>query len=252
MSGTALWVAGVDASGVERVHERLGHGDDPVRLLARKGYATGGPSSVVGEANPHTVTVVYSVVPNGEVPAGEVPAGELSVGAGPVGDDEPGAVPRDPGMVLQPGEVPVVLQRVAVYAVVRSERGVLLAQNSARTNAAGTWGLAGGGLDLGELPEAALHREIWEETGQRVDITGIAVVTTRHWVGRAPNRRLEDFHAVRLVYRAECPEPTDPVVHDVDGTTAAAAWFPPDEVDRLPLATGTREILAHLSRDGAG
>jgi hypothetical protein len=42
------------------------------------------------------------------------------------------------------------------------------------------------------------------------------------------------------------------VVHDVDGTTAAAAWFPPDEVDRLPLATGTREILAHLSRDGAG
>ena len=83
MSGTALWVAGVDASGVERVHERLGHGDDPVRLLARKGYATGGPSSVVGEANPHTVTVVYSVVPNGEVPAAryEVPAGE-AVGRG--------------------------------------------------------------------------------------------------------------------------------------------------------------------------
>ena len=237
MSGTALWVVGVDASGVERVRERLGHGDDPVRLLARKGYATGGPSSVVGEANPHTVTVRYSVV---------------RAGVTPVDDGEAGAVPRDPGMVLEPGERPVVLQRVAVYAVVRSGLGVLLAQNSARTNAAGTWGLAGGGLDLGELPEAALHREIWEETGQRVDITGIAVVTTRHWVGRAPNRRLEDFHAVRLVYRAECPEPTDPVVHDVDGTTAAAAWFPPDEVDRLPLATGTREILAHLSRDGAG
>ena len=252
MSGTALWVVGVDASGVERVRERLGHGDDPVRLLARKGYATGGPSSVVGEANPHTVTVVYSVVPIGGVPAARSRLARSSVEAGSVGDDEPGAVPRDPGMVLEPGEVPVVLQRVAVYAVVRSERGVLLAQNSARTNAAGTWGLAGGGLDLGELPEAALHREIWEETGQRVDITGIAVVTTRHWVGRAPNRRLEDFHAVRLVYRAECPEPTDPVVHDVDGTTAAAAWFPPDEVDRLPLATGTREILAHLSRDGAG
>ena len=237
MSGTTLWVVGVDASGVQRVRERLGHGDDPVRLLARKGYATGGPSSVVGEANPHTVTVLYSVV---------------RAGVTPVDDGEAGAVPRDPGMVLEPGERPVVLQRVAVYAVVRSERGVLLAQNSARTNAAGTWGLAGGGLDLGELPEAALHREIWEETGQRVDIMGIAVVTTRHWVGRAPNRRLEDFHAVRLVYRAECPEPTDPVVHDVDGTTAAAAWFPPDEVDRLPLATGTREILAHLSRDGAG
>jgi 8-oxo-dGTP pyrophosphatase MutT (NUDIX family) len=240
--GTALWVVGVDASGVEQVRERLSHGDDPVRLLARHGYATTGPSSVVGEENPHTVTVEYAVVPLGEV------SGEAVSHA----DGAARAVPRDPGIVLEPGEVPVVLQRLAVYAVVGSERGVLLAQNSARTNAAGTWGLAGGGLDPGELPEAALHREIWEETGQRVDIAGIAVVTTRHWVGRAPNRRLEDFHAVRLVYRASCPEPTDPVVHDVDGTTAAAAWFPPDEVDRLPLATGTREILAHLSRGDAG
>jgi ADP-ribose pyrophosphatase YjhB (NUDIX family) len=155
-------------------------------------------------------------------------------------------------MVVRPGEEPVVRQRIAVYAVVDSDRGVLLTENSALTNAAGTWSLAGGGLDPGELPEAALHREIWEETGQRVEVTDIAVVTTRHWVGRAPNGLLEDFHAVRLVYRASCPEPTDPVVHDVDGTTAAAAWFRPDEVDGLPLAAGTREILAHLSRGDDG
>jgi 8-oxo-dGTP diphosphatase len=236
VSGTALWVVGVDASGVERVRERLGHGDDPVRLLARAGYSTSGPDSVVGQADPHTVTVVYPVVP-------------AAVAAAP---DLPAAVLRDPGMVLKPGEEPVVRQRIAVYAVVRSPRGVLLTQNSSLTNAAGTWALAGGGLDPGELPEAALHREIWEEAGQRVEVTEIAVVTTRHWVGRAPNGVVEDFHAVRLVYRATCPEPTDPVVHDVDGTTAAAAWFPPNEVDGLPLAVGTREILAHLSRDDDG
>ena len=240
MSGTALWVVGVDASGVERVRERLGHGDDPVRLLARSGYAASAPSSVVGEVDPHTVTVVYPVTSTDPV------------ATDPVAGDTGGPVPRDRGMVLEPGEEPVALQRVAVYAVVRSVRGLLLAQNSVRTNVAGTWGLAGGGLDPGELPEAALHREVWEETGQRVAITGIAGVTTRHWVGRAPNGRLEDFHAVRLVYRAECPEPSDPVVHDVDGTTAAAAWFPPDEVSSLPLATGTREILAHLNRDDGG
>ncbi len=235
MSGTAFWVVGVDASGVERVRELLGHGDDPVRLLARAGYATSGPSSVVGEADPHTVTVVYSVVPN---------AGSA---AGAVRD-----VLRDPGMSLAPGEEPVVQQRIAVYAVVRSARGVLLAENSALTNAAGTWGLAGGGLDPGELPEAALHREVWEETGQVVEVTGVSSVTTRHWVGRAPNGRLEDFHAVRLVYRASCPDPTDPVVHDADGTTSAAAWFPVDALADLPLAVWTREVLAHLSRDGGG
>jgi 8-oxo-dGTP diphosphatase len=236
VSGTALWVVGVDASGAERVRERLSHGDDPVRLLAREGYATSGPESVVGQARPHTVTVVYPVVPSTD----------------PVTERAPGRVAHDPGMVLAPGVQPVVRQRIAVYAVVRSERGVLLTENSALTNAAGTWGLAGGGLDPGELPEAALHREVWEESGQRVEVTDVAVVTTRHWVGRAPNGVVEDFHAVRLVYRATCPEPSDPVVHDVDGTTAAAAWFRPDEVDRLPLAAGTREILAHLSRDDDG
>ena len=232
MSGSALWVVGVDASGAERVREQLAHGDDPVRLLTRHGYATKGPVSVVGDADPHTVTVVYPVKPHAE------PSAE------PVAD-----VPHDAGMALVAGEEPVALQRLAVYAVVRSVHGVLLAQNSARTNAAGTWGLPGGGLDPGEPPEAALHREVWEETGQRVDIGGIAAVTTRHWVGRAPSGRLEDFHAVRLVYRATCPAPTDPVVHDVDGTTAAAAWVRVEELDGLPFAVGIRDLLVHLTRD---
>ena len=243
MSGTAFWVVGVDASGVERVRELLGHGDDPVRLLARSGYASPGPSSMVGEADPHTVTVAYSVLPDPGSAAGAVD--EVTGGA-------PAKRGRDPGMVLAPGEEPVVLQRIAVYAVVRSARGILLAENSALTNAAGTWGLAGGGLDPGELPEAALHREVWEETGQVVEVTGVAAVTTRHWVGRAPNGRLENFHAVRLVYRATCPDPTDPIVHDADGTTSAAAWFPVDALADLPLAVWTREVLAHLSRDDGG
>ena len=234
MSGTAVWVVGVDGSGVERVRERLAHGDDPLRLLARQGYAAQGPSLVVGEANPHTVSVFYEVL----------------AGSGTLRKD--GEVPRDEGLRLEPGEEPVVLQRVAVYAIVWSARGVLLAQNSALTNAAGTWGFPGGGLDPGEQPEAALHREVWEETGQRVEVDRIGAVTTRHWVGRAPSGRLEDFHAVRLVYRATCLSPTEPVVHDVNGTTAASAWFAPAELDGLPLAVGTRELLADLSPGDGG
>jgi 8-oxo-dGTP diphosphatase len=231
----ALCVVGVDASGAERVREPLAHGDDPVRLLARHGYATEGPSSVVEQADPHTVTVVYLVEPNAQPSAEQVMD-----------------VPRDADMVLAAREEPFVLQRLAVYAVVRSVRGVLLAQNSALTNAVGTWGLPGGGLHPGESPEAALHREVWEETGQRIDVGGIAAVTTRHWVGRAPSGRLEDFHAVRLVYRATCPAPTEPVVHDVDGTTAAAGWFRVEELDGLPLAVGTGDLLADVTRDDGG
>ena len=32
---------------------------------------------------------------------------------------------------------------------------------------------------------------------------------------------IEDFHAVRLIYRATCPDPADPVVLDRGGSTAS-------------------------------
>ena len=64
----------------------------------------------------------------------------------------------------------------------------------------------------------AVVREVHEETGQRVEDVRLLTVLTRHWVGRAPGGRVEDFHAVRLFHTAHCPEPTDPVVLDVGGS----------------------------------
>ena len=134
------------------------------------------------------------------------------------------ATRRDEGLVLGPGEEPQPYQRVAAYAVVSSAEGVLLTELSDRTNAPGQWGLPGGGIDPGEDPLDAVVRECWEESGQHVTVTELALVQTSHWVGRAPGGRVEDFHAVRIIYRASCPTPTEPVVHDVGGTTADARW----------------------------
>ena len=78
-------------------------------------------------------------------------------------------------------------------------------------------------------------------------MTELALVQTSHWVGRAPGGRVEDFHAVRIVYRATCPAPTEPVVHDVGGTTADARWVRPAELAALPLTPGWRAVLASLS-----
>jgi 8-oxo-dGTP pyrophosphatase MutT (NUDIX family) len=55
---------------------------------------------------------------------------------------------------------------VVVQAVVRSERGVLL---TVRRDLHG-WELPGGNGRPGESPEAALAREVWEETGLEVAI----------------------------------------------------------------------------------
>jgi 8-oxo-dGTP pyrophosphatase MutT (NUDIX family) len=234
LGGPAIWVVGVDAAGVPRVKERLTHGDDPGRVFATKGYRATGPKSVTGQRDPHEITITYEVEPAPGIP---------------LKPHEP--TPHDPGLETNAEETPTVLQRLAVYAVVHSSRGLLLAQNSALTNAPGTWGLAGGGVDAAELPENALHREVWEETGQVVEVTGLVTVTTRHWLGRAPHGRLEDFHAVRVVYRATCADPTDPVVHDANGTTSAAVWLPAKEIRNLALAPGTRDVILGVI-DAAG
>ena len=77
-------------------------------------------------------------------------------------------------------------QRAAAYGLVRSERGVLLTQLSESTNAAGRWTLPGG-IDVGESPLEALHREVWEESGQDIADAEVLDIHTQHWIG-APQR----------------------------------------------------------------
>jgi 8-oxo-dGTP diphosphatase len=204
----------------------LGHGDDPVRQLARVGWSR--PRLREATRQPDGALVLgYTVTAASAVPAVDVP------------------VPTDPGLVLAPGEEASPYQRTAAYGVVTSDRGVLLTELSALTSAPGRWTLPGGGLDPGEQPVAALHREVWEESGQSVERVRLLDAQTSHWVGRAPSGRLEDFHAVRIVYAAWCPQPTDPVVHDVGGSTESVRWVPRQELERYHLS---RSFAPHMRR----
>ena len=97
---------------------------------------------------------------------------------------------------------------------------------SGRTAVTGRWGMPGGGLDDHEPPTSAVLREVAEETSQEIILGELIKVQTSHWVGRSPYGIIEDFHAVRLIYRASCPHPTEPVVLDQGGTTESAQWVP--------------------------
>ncbi|HET7459903.1 MAG TPA: NUDIX domain-containing protein [Longimicrobium sp.] len=110
------------------------------------------------------------------------------------------------------------------------------------------WSTPGGMIEPDERPADAVVREVWEETGQQV--TGLAAVgvSSAHWLGRSPRGRLEDFHAVRVLFEAWCPRPGDPVVHDAGGTTLAAAWVRAGELPALPMTDGWRGMLAELVR----
>jgi ADP-ribose pyrophosphatase YjhB (NUDIX family) len=133
---------------------------------------------------------------------------------------------RDAGLVLGGKVRPVVRQRFAAYAVVTSSRGLLATEYSGRTAVIGRWGMPGGGLDDHEPPTSAVLREVAEETSQEIILGDLIKVQTSHWVGRSPYGTIEDFHAVRLIYRATCPHPTDPIVLDQGGTTESAQWVP--------------------------
>jgi 8-oxo-dGTP diphosphatase len=143
---------------------------------------------------------------------------------------------------------PVLVQRPAAYAVlvdevdeVGDEAGP---QRMLLTRLAGskdTWTLPGGGIDHGEHPLIALQREVYEETGLPYTVGPLLDIGSRHFIGRAPNGRLEDFHALRLIYAGSVPVDRPPRVIEVNGSTDLAAWIPVPELGRIGAVPAVRE-----------
>lgn len=199
----------------------LAHGDDPVVGLEERGWVG---RAEAAEGTLGDLTLRYAVEPL----------------RAPVTRTDDG--PQGPGLSDAEREGVVPHQRVAAYAVVVADDRLLLTQLAAHTGAGGRWNLPGGGLDPGETPTDAVVREVLEETGQGVEGVHLVEVMTQHWVGRSP-RGLEDYHAVRLLHTARCPRPTEPVVHDVGGSTADARWVRLDELDSVEVVASVAVAL---------
>lgn len=222
MTRLQVLVLGVDGVGTRCVQEVLAHGADPRAVLAEAGWEA---QHLVSIDRSHEGVVLAFRVRRAQARRATERVARVEVSRGLAA-----TAPR--------------LQRVSAYALVTSSRGTLLTESSDKTSRPGSWGLPGGGLDIGEHPDAATEREVWEETGQSLTLDEPLDVVTDHWVGAAPNGRIEDFHAVRLMYRAHCDNPSDPVVHDVGGTTRSAAWWTHSQLARLNLTPWTRALLA--------
>lgn len=196
-------VRGVDAAGAVRCEDVVPHGIDPAAVLMAHGHDPVWVGSAVEDGE---VVLLYRV---------------------------------------RQGEVPVPHQRLSAYAVVRAQvegvPSVLLTTFSNIRRE--VWGLPGGGLDAGEEPVDGTVREVWEETGQHVANLQPLDLVSRHWTGRAPSGRLEDYHAVSMLYRAQCTAPSEPVVHDVGGSTATAAWIPLSRLPMVPVLDWQRRFL---------
>lgn len=222
-----MQIVGVEVGGGSpRFSYCLGHGDDPHQLAWEQGYRVVRPLSASGTVDELVVTLQVCRHGRPVTPRGPQRIRSMLRGAAPEG-----APP------------PVRRQRLASYALVVSARGLLATEFSDRTAVPGLWSLPGGGIDAGENPAQTVQREVFEETGQHVEVQQFIDLQTDHWIGHSPSGVVEDFHAVRLIYAAFCPDPTDPVVHDRGGTTADSAWVAPDRWRELSWATGARALL---------
>lgn len=120
--------------------------------------------------------------------------------------------------------------RVGAYGVVVRDDRILLARFTGLGSA--RWTLPGGGLELGEDPEAAAVREILEETGYRVALDGLlGVDSVQIPAGERSGGRGRHLHSLRVIYRARVMG--GELAREVGGSTDDARWFRLAEVRGL-------------------
>jgi 8-oxo-dGTP diphosphatase len=230
---------------VREVHEETG-------LDARVGEQAWIDSALIsGESGErHAVRIVYDGWVGPDAPAPrvvETDGSTVDARWHPLDDVLSGRVPvvKLVGDALA-AHLPTKRQRLAVKALIRRGDRILLARLSAQAVETGRWTLPGGGVDHGESPESALVREVAEEAGLTATVRTLLGVHDAHLTGNAPDGRLEDFHAVNLVYEADVPAGEEPQVQEVDGTTDAIRWVPEAEIARgvLPVTELVRFALA--------
>lgn len=73
-------------------------------------------------------------------------------------------------------ELGYITPKVGVNGVVFTDEGKILLERRADDN---QWGIPGGWSEVGESPEESVKREIYEETGLKVEVKGIIDIFTR-------------------------------------------------------------------------
>jgi 8-oxo-dGTP diphosphatase len=132
---------------------------------------------------------------------------------------------------------PASLVAPSVFVAVRWHHGTLLL---VRRCDSGTWELPGGRVDVGETAVEAAVRETAEETGVRIEVTGLAgLFTDPGHVVRAVGGEVRQQFA--LLFRARA---LGGLPHGDQHETSEAAWVPEAEIAGLPMSPPVRLWVA--------
>lgn len=124
-----------------------------------------------------------------------------------------------------------VTERVTVVgAAILHHGAVLAARRTAPPAAAGRWEFPGGKVEPGESPDAALVREIAEELGCTIELTG--------WLpGLVPVGEGQALAVATAKLLTGCPQPAE---HD------AVRWLGVDALETVNWLDPDRPFLPHL------
>lgn len=134
---------------------------------------------------------------------------------------------------------------MAAYAVCVRDGQILLARSPA-DDGTPEWVMPGGGMEHGEDPYETVRREVEEETGYRIEVTGLLGVDSSRRVFRDGIGRAVDHHAVRFVYEGRITG--GELRNEVNGSTDLAAWQNLDAVPGL-VRVGMVDIALRLWRE---
>jgi len=129
-----------------------------------------------------------------------------------------------------------IAEKHLVYCWIERAGAVLFLRRTPGTFLGGRWELPGGTVEPGEAPDSAAVREVREETGLAVRLTGER--STHTWMdvaGRAMRIHARVFEAVAP---ARDPVALDPREH------VEFAWLTPTDAAGLDLGRHFRETLA--------
>jgi ADP-ribose pyrophosphatase YjhB (NUDIX family) len=143
----------------------------------------------------------------------------------------------------------VRLVRVGAYAVCRDGERLLCCRLAPDQPSPGAWTLPGGGLAFGEDPEAAVLRELEEETGLVGRVEGIGAVRSRVFPGHLPDGRPREMQAVALLYRVTVIGGT--LRDEAVGSTDRAAWLTRQDLAARRVVMMMRTALEIAFGEGA-
>jgi 8-oxo-dGTP diphosphatase len=112
------------------------------------------------------------------------------------------------------------------------------------------WTLPGGGVELDETPAEAAVREVREESGYQIELTGLLAIDT---IVIQPHERQPGtqrmLRAIRVLYGGHVIG--GELTAEVDGSTDEARWFPLPEIVNLPRVGLVDVALGVLREQGS-